>query len=84
MMSQKLLIAVAKRPWLWGEALRALLAVAPRNWWRRSPFLPLPDAEYTAWRLATTSGSIDSEIEGGELVSYLSWRRRQHAPLRRI
>ena len=84
MMSSSLVLAVAKRPQLWGEGLRSLVAMAPRNWWRRPPFLPIPDRDYAAWRIATVHGSADSELSAEELVSYLEWRRRQHVPLRRV
>jgi hypothetical protein len=84
MMSSSVLLAVVKRPRLWGEGLRSLLAVAPRDWWRRAPFLPVPDRDYAAWRVATAHGNADSELSAEELVSYLDWRRRQHRPLRRV
>ena len=84
MLSWKLMLAVARRPGLWGEAVRTLLAVAPRQWWRRRPFLPLPDADYASWRLATAHGDAAVTLDGSELVSYLEWRKRQHRPLRRV
>lgn len=61
-----------------------MFAVASRQWWRRAPFLPRPDQSYTAWRLATAHGVSDTDIEPGELVAYLEWRRKQHRPLRRV
>ncbi len=84
MMSLYLVLAVGRRPDLWGEGFRALFAVAPRHWWRTAPFLPLPDAEYTSWRLATAHGETDTEIVADELVAYLEWRRRQHRTLGRV
>ena len=84
MISSSLVLAVLRRPRLWGEGLRALLSLAPRNWWRRAPFLPLPDRDYASWRVATAHGTADSELSVDELVSFLEWRRRQHAPLRRV
>lgn len=84
MLSSSLVLAVVKRPRLWGEGLRVLVALAPREWWRRAPFLPLPDRDYAAWRIATAHGSADSRLSAEEVVSYLEWRRRQHAFLRRV
>lgn len=84
MMSWKLVLAVGRRPQLWSEGLRALFAVAPRNWWRRAPFLPKPDERYAAWRVATAQGDPTLGIEADELVSYLKWRRRQHRLLGRV
>lgn len=37
-------------------ALRAGMAIAPKGWWRRAPFLPLPDREYWQFRLETANG----------------------------
>ncbi|MDJ0498932.1 MAG: hypothetical protein QNJ89_13945 [Acidimicrobiia bacterium] len=84
MLSWKLVLAVGRRPSLWGEGLRTLLAVSPQQWWRQRPFLPLPDAEYTTWRLATAHGDASIGLDAPELISYLEWRKRQHRPLRRV
>ena len=48
MISRELLVAVLRRPGLWGEGVRTLLAMAPRRWWRRAPYLPKPDVAYWA------------------------------------
>ena len=73
------MLAVARRPALWGEGLRTLVALAPRGWWKRSPFLPVPDESYARWRIATSSGDPDADIQVEELISYLQWRRGQHS-----
>ncbi|MDJ0954297.1 MAG: hypothetical protein QNJ81_11525 [Acidimicrobiia bacterium] len=83
MMSWELARTVLRRPGLWAEALRTLLAVAPRSWWRKPPFVPLPDRAYSSWRLATAHGDPSVPLNPEELVSYLVWRRSQHRPLRR-
>lgn len=84
MYSWNLMLAVGRRPHLWAEGVRTLVAMAPRGWWRKPPFLPVPDAEYAAWRVATARGEAGANITEEELVSYLEWRRRQHAPLGRM
>ena len=38
--------AVARRPALWRTSLRQARRLAPRGWWRRPPFLPLPAPGY--------------------------------------
>jgi len=68
--------AILRRPRLWGEALRAGAALAPRAWWTRRPWLPIPDATYTAWRTATAYGSSDPKLRPSDVVAYLQWRRR--------
>jgi hypothetical protein len=84
MITRGLVMTVVSRPGLWAESVRTLLAVAPRGWWRRKPFLPLPDADYSNWRLVTAHGDPDSRLTPEELVRYLEWRKRQHRPLRRV
>lgn len=84
MLSWNLVLAVARRPGLWAEGVRALLAVSHRQWWRRRPFLPVPDTDYTSWRVATAHGDAAAVVDAGELISYLEWRKRQHRPLRRV
>lgn len=72
-MSPAALLAVLVRPWLWAVALR----LAPPGWWRRRPFLPLPDAEYAAFRLQTMYGDAGHPAEPADVVTYLKWCRRQ-------
>jgi hypothetical protein len=78
MITSQLLVAVLRRPDLWVESLRTLVAVAPRRWWRRAPYLPLPDSGYTGWRLATAHGDSSIPLRPEELTDYLEWRKCQH------
>ena len=55
-------LAVLRRPSLWGVAIAQALRLAPSGWWRRSPFLPVPDPAYLRFRLETQYGS-DHEPE---------------------
>ncbi len=68
-------VAVLRRPALWLEALRALPAFARRDWWRRAPFLPLPDPTYLKWRISTAYGASDAPVDADDVVAYLVWRR---------
>ena len=68
--------AVLVRPSLWGIALVQLVHLAPTGWWRRSPFLPLPDREYLRFRMQTQYGDPDHVAEPQDLVTYLRWCRR--------
>lgn len=72
-------VAVLRRPSLWVTAVGALFALARRDWWRRPPFLPVPDPEYVRWRLGTAYGWADRPIAEGDVVSYLEWRKRQRS-----
>jgi hypothetical protein len=51
-----LALALLRRPWLWGVAASAGLSLAPNQWWRHKPFLPLPDEDWLNFRLATAYG----------------------------
>ena len=68
------LLAVVRRPHLWLVAVRQALRVARPQWWRRSPFLPFPDAGYLRFRLVTAYGDTVAP-KPDDLVSYLEWCR---------
>jgi hypothetical protein len=57
--------------------VRQAFVLAARGWWRRPPFLPLPDREYLRFRLETAYGGDgwDRELDPGDLVTYLRWCR---------
>ena len=66
--------AVLVRPSLWGIAITQALRLAAPGWWRRAPFLPLPDPAYLRFRLETQYGS-GHEPEPADIVTYLHWCR---------
>lgn len=68
--------AIVVRPWLWATALRQALRLAPHRWWRRAPYLPVPDADYLHFRLVTAYGGDGSaRVDPQDLVTYLRWCR---------
>ncbi len=67
-------LAVLRRPDLWLTAVTQALRLARPGWWRRTPFLPLPDATYLAFRLETQYGA-DAEPTAADVVTYLHWCR---------
>jgi hypothetical protein len=68
--------ALATRPDLWTTAARAARDLAPRGWWRRAPFLPLPDRRWLAFRTVTAYGGDGSApLAGSDLVTWLEWRK---------
>lgn len=75
-------MAVAARPHLWPIALRQLFVLAPSGWWRRRPFLPLPDRRYLAFRLETMYGDAGAAPSGTDVVTYLEWCRTHRQALR--
>lgn len=66
--------AVLRRPGLWPTAVIQVRRLAPPGWWRRRPFLPVPDPDYLRFRLETQYGS-DQAPEPGDVVTYLRWCR---------
>jgi hypothetical protein len=69
-------LAVGRHPSLWATALRQVVVLAAPGWWRRRPFLPLPDADYLRFRLETAYGGAgDREPGPADLVTYLRWCR---------
>lgn len=66
--------AVLRHPELWGVALVSVFRLARPGWWRRSPHLPLPDADYLAFRLETQYGA-DPVVDPEDVVTYLRWCR---------
>ncbi len=71
--------AVLVRPELWRVAIRQLLRLAEPGWWRRSPFAPIPSADYLHFRLVTAYGGDGSDIPprsgAADVVAYLRWCR---------
>jgi len=77
--------AVVVRPGLWPTVLRQAGRLARPGWWRRAPFLPLPDPDYLAFRLETQYGGADPgdrTMRAVDLVTYLEWCREQDRVIR--
>ena len=47
-----------------------------RDWYRHSPFLPLPDPTYLRWRMYTAYGDFDAVPSPDEVVRYARWARQ--------
>ena len=69
--------AVVARPSLWPIAVRQVVVLARPGWWRRPPFLPLPDRRYLAFRLETMYGGEGRPPAGADVVGYLRWCKGQ-------
>ncbi len=71
--------ALRRRPDLWPTAIGTYRSLVPRRWWRRAPFLPLPDAEWMRFRLTTAYGGDGTGgpngIDPDDLILWLEWRR---------
>jgi hypothetical protein len=69
-------LSVVVRPWLWATALRQLVRLARRRWWRHPPFLPLPDPGYLRFRVGTAYGP-GATAQPRDVVAYLQWCRER-------
>src|SRR5207248_11135759 len=67
-------VAVLGRPGLWPTAVGQAVRLARPGWWRRPPFLPVPDPDYVTVRLEADHGPHRTPAGGG-LVAYLNWCR---------
>jgi hypothetical protein len=67
-------VAVLARPGLWPTAMAQAVRLARPGWWRRRPYLPLPDPDYLRFRLQTGYGP-GGEPEADDVVTYLRWCR---------
>jgi len=47
-----------------------------RGWWRRFPFLPLPDRDYLEWRIHTAYGAERTWPPVHDVLRFARWRRR--------
>jgi hypothetical protein len=69
-------VAVAARPGLWPTAVRQVRRLAPARWWRRWPFLPVPDRSYLEFRILTQYGDARHRPDAHDVLDYLSWCKR--------
>lgn len=81
MLSLRLLLALTGRALRWPPLAIDLLRVAwrfrTRGWWRRAPFLPLPDRTYVRWRMHTAYGDEDAIPPAEDVIRYARWAVRQ-------
>lgn len=66
-------VAIARQPTLWPPALRQARALVPPGWWRRWPFLPLPDRDWLRFRMTTAYGDADADLDVEDLLVWLAW-----------
>ena len=62
-----------KRPALLLPLLGAAWRFRARDWYRRAPFLPLPDRDYVTWRMHTAYGDEQAPPEAEGVQRYLGW-----------
>ena len=57
------------------DLLATAWAFRRREWWRRFPFLPVPDATYLRWRMYTAFGDEDAVPPAIDVLRFARWRR---------
>jgi len=72
-------VALVARPHLLGAAFRQVALLAPTKWWASGARLPLPRADYMAFRNTTLSGQSDLLPEVHDVIVYLEWCRSMRA-----
>lgn len=65
--------AVTVRPSLWATAAVELRRFVPDGWWRRRPFLPVPDPALLRFRAVTQYGDPDRDPDPADVVAWLRW-----------
>lgn len=75
-MGPKVVLAILRHPSLWPAALVQARRLAPRRWWARWPFLPVPDRAYLRFRMETQYGGAgDHRAEPADVLEWLAWTR---------
>ena len=64
------------RPRLALDLVRTAWAFRRRGWWKRLPFLPLPDREYLRWRMYTAYADESAVPPAEDVVRFARWRRQ--------
>jgi len=57
------------------DLLATAWAFRQRYWWRRPPFLPLPDRTYLRWRMHTAYADENAVPPPEDVIRFARWRR---------
>jgi hypothetical protein len=57
------------------DLLRTAWAFRRLGWWRKPPFVPVPDPEYLRWRMYTAYGDDDAVPPARDVIGFARWRR---------
>ena len=63
------------RPRLAVDLVRAAWAFRRRGWYRRPPYLPIPDPTYLRWRMYTAYADEDAVPPADDVTRFARWRR---------
>jgi hypothetical protein len=71
----KLVTRAAFSPRLALDLIATAWAFRRRGWWRRAPFLPLPDRAYLRWRMYTAYADEAAVPPAEDVIRFARWRR---------
>lgn len=57
------------------DLVRTGWAFRRRGWYRRPPFVPLPDRRYLRWRMYTAYGDPEAVPPAVDVIRFARWRR---------
>jgi hypothetical protein len=69
----RLALRTIRRPRLAGDLVRITWRFRSNAWYRRLPFLPLPDLTYLRWRMYTAYGDYDAVPSVTDVERYARW-----------
>ena len=64
-----------RRPRLAIDLIRVSWRFRSNDWYRRFPFLPLPDPAYLRWRMYTAYGDYNAVPPAPDVERYARWSR---------
>ena len=72
-----LVLRALRDPPLAAALLRVGWRFRRRHWYRRPPFLPIPDRDYLRWRMLTAYGDPDAVPSADDVARYARWAVRE-------
>ncbi len=72
---KSVMVAVAEKPGLIFPAIYQLYILSPESWYRKYPFLPLPDKRWLRFRMETAYGDPCYVPNPREIAKFLDWTR---------
>ena len=72
-LAMRLALRSIRRPRLALELIRVAWRFRSNIWYRRFPFLPIPDSTYLRWRMYTAYGDYDAVPSVTDVERYTRW-----------
>jgi hypothetical protein len=72
-LASQLALRSIRHPRLASDLIRIAWRFRSRAWYRRFPFLPIPDSSYLRWRMYTAYGDYDAVPSVTDVERYARW-----------